>query len=222
MIRYTAPFFLGVVVGCATFLFSTSQKVQQAGDRLAALNVELAQERQSARVLRAEWDYLNRPDRLEALARQYLDLEPPESGALMASLDDLKALPAEDPPAPAEKIGARPGAHVAAAADDIPLIPPPVAARARPASPVPFLPSAVAAAPAPVFVPAISPASARTQAAKPWPVKAGKTEKIAERAGEKPAVFSASAPVPPPTPVQRVRRSFEEVLARIEPMGGPR
>lgn len=208
MMRYTVPFFLGVVVGCATFLFSTSQKVQQAEDRLVALNADLARERQSMRVLHAEWDYLNRPDRLEALARQYLDLEPPESGALMASLDDLKALPAEDPPAPAEKIGARPGSRVTVA--DAPLIPPPVAARARPVSSVSSMPAAPSVAvAAPAFV----------------PVKAGKAEDvktIARKTEEKPAVFSASAPVPPPTPVQRVRRSFEEVLARIEPMGGQR
>lgn len=187
MMRYTVPFFLGVVVGCATFLFSTSQKVQQAEDHLAALRADLAQERQSARVLRAEWDYLNRPDRLEALARQYLDLQPPASDALLASLDDLKVLPEEDPPAPAEKIGARPGSRVAVA--DAPLIPPPIATKASPA-----------------------PAARAVSGKAALPAKPE----------EKAVVFSANTPVPPPTPVQRVRRSFEEVLARIEPMGGAR
>lgn len=210
MMRYTVPFFLGVVVGCATFLFSTSQKVQQAEDHLAALRADLAQERQSARVLRAEWDYLNRPDRLEALARQYLDLQPPASDALLASLDDLKVLPEEDPPAPAEKIGVRPGSRVAVA--DAPLIPPPIVARANPA-PAPV------SSPAPASTPVLAKASsAPVLAARAVPAKAALPAKPEEKA----VVFSANTPVPPPTPVQRVRRSFEEVLARIEPMGGAR
>lgn len=105
MIRYTAPFFLTVVAGCATFLFWTSQSVQQAQQRLGVMKAELAQERQSMRVLRAEWDYLNRPDRLEALAVRYLDLVPPAPDGLLASVDDLEPLLAESAPPPDEPIG---------------------------------------------------------------------------------------------------------------------
>lgn len=167
MIRYTAPFFLGTVAGCAAFLFWTSQSVQQAQDRLADVKAGLAQEKQSLRVLRAEWDYLSRPDRLEALARQYLDLSPPTQEGLIASLDALRPLPPEEPPAPAEKIGARTGA---AARTGEALIPRPPAARGPARTPQPE----TAAGPPPVPESGLEPESA-----------------------EEGAVFSSEKPVPP-------------------------
>ena len=57
-------------------LFSTAQKVQQADSALQRMRATVAQEEQTIRVLRAEWDYLNRPDRLEALVTNKLDLIP--------------------------------------------------------------------------------------------------------------------------------------------------
>ncbi len=212
MIRYTAPLFIGTVIGCATFLFSTSQRVQQEENHLSALRAELVQEQQSTRVLRAEWDYLNRPDRLETLARQYLNLTPPESGALLSSLEDLKALPEEDPPAPAEKLGIRPGARETVA--EAPLIPSsgsvPAAALAAvsPAAGVPVassIPASVSAHP-----------SALASGAAPVPEKRIAAVLVPERREpeEQVAVFSAKTPVPPPSVHSRAYQSFDEVLAR--------
>ncbi len=56
-------------------LFQTSQNVQRAESRLRDMQQSLSRERESVRVLEAEWDYLNRPDRLEDLARQYLKIK---------------------------------------------------------------------------------------------------------------------------------------------------
>lgn len=75
--------FLAVTCAAASgaLLFSTAQKVQQADQKMSHLQENVSQEEQAIRVLRAEWDYLNRPDRLENLVRNNLDLEqvPPES-----------------------------------------------------------------------------------------------------------------------------------------------
>lgn len=70
------PTVLSVVgaIAAGALLFWTSQSVQQAEDRLADLQRSVLSEEQSIRVLRAEWDYLNRPDRLEGLASEYLGL----------------------------------------------------------------------------------------------------------------------------------------------------
>ena len=76
-------------------LFRTSQSVQVAEDKLAGLNMSVRQEQESIRVLDAEWDYLNRPQRLEALAKKYLSVSSPESNQFV---EDAAAIP--EPVAP--------------------------------------------------------------------------------------------------------------------------
>jgi cell division protein FtsL len=76
-------------VGAGAALFWTSQHVQNAEDRIARLKSEVAQERQAIRVLETEWVYLNRPARLEELAREYLQLKPPESASVSVDTDIL-------------------------------------------------------------------------------------------------------------------------------------
>ncbi len=66
-------------VAAGALLFWTSQSVQQSESRLGKLRQAVQGEEQAIRVLKAEWDYLNRPDRLEFLASEYLDLSVSES-----------------------------------------------------------------------------------------------------------------------------------------------
>lgn len=63
-------FMLATVLGVG--LFWVSQQVQQLERAQRELGGEIASEREGLRVLDAEWDYLNRPDRIEALASRYL------------------------------------------------------------------------------------------------------------------------------------------------------
>lgn len=58
---------LGVVV-TGVMLFAVSQKVQQTEREITAQKQQLSLEKESLRVLQAEWAYLNRPDRLENLS----------------------------------------------------------------------------------------------------------------------------------------------------------
>lgn len=65
---------LTVVAGVA--LFYTTQQVTDGRQKLAKLQKNIQEEEETLRVLQAEWSYLNQPDRLEKLARQYLELQP--------------------------------------------------------------------------------------------------------------------------------------------------
>ena len=79
-------FSLSVLAGTA--LFHTSEEVQKAREETAQLEGKIAEEKESLRVLKAEWAYLNQPDRLEKLAAEHLDLVPTK-GRQLARLDAI-------------------------------------------------------------------------------------------------------------------------------------
>lgn len=66
-----ATFALATALGAA--LFWVSQQVQLLERDQRGINEQIASEKEGMRVLNAEWDYLNRPDRIETLAAKYLD-----------------------------------------------------------------------------------------------------------------------------------------------------
>jgi hypothetical protein len=66
-----ASFVLATALGAA--LFWVSQQVQMLEREQRGINQQISSEQEGMRVLNAEWDYLNRPDRIEALAAKYLD-----------------------------------------------------------------------------------------------------------------------------------------------------
>ncbi len=98
---------LSTVVTCVAalstgaLLFSTSQKVQKAERQMASLEKQKDSEQEAIRVLRAEWDYLNRPDRLEAMATRFLGMKQPTLAAVTDDPDAIPTpIPAAVPPAP--------------------------------------------------------------------------------------------------------------------------
>jgi cell division protein FtsL len=68
---------LAAVVGFG--LFHVKYQVQTLEDRLAKLNRAIVREQEQIHVLRAEWTYLDRPERIEQLAKKYLELAPPKA-----------------------------------------------------------------------------------------------------------------------------------------------
>jgi cell division protein FtsL len=81
-------FMLALLAGGA--LFWVSQQVQQAEREQRKLQGIVTQEQEAIRVLNAEWDYLNRPDRLERLAEEQLKMEPAKADDLLQS---VRAIP---------------------------------------------------------------------------------------------------------------------------------
>lgn len=58
---------------CATWAYRVNYATRAGLDRVAGLRAEIAAEREAVAVLRAEWAYLNRPDRLRALVAVHAD-----------------------------------------------------------------------------------------------------------------------------------------------------
>ena len=60
-----------IVILAASWTYKVNYQVQEAESRVARLVRSINLERQSIAVLEAEWAYLNRPERLLALAETY-------------------------------------------------------------------------------------------------------------------------------------------------------
>lgn len=133
--RKSTIFWFALAGICGTVLFHTSQQVTDGRSALNRLDREILREEESIRVLKAEWSYLNQPERLEKLAAQYLELVPltgrqfartgditervdeqmiAETAADMAPLIEPSSGLSEDPPA-APKPAAKPAPKPVAA-----------------------------------------------------------------------------------------------------------
>lgn len=86
----------GVVIGALVFgLFQIKLAVQDLEGRLMTLDRALLKSETEIHVLRAEWAYLNRPERLARLAASYLDLAPLRAGQIVTA----ERMPASRPAA---------------------------------------------------------------------------------------------------------------------------
>lgn len=81
----------------AFWTYRINYAAQEAGDRVTRLRNQIAREREALVVLRAEWAFLNAPDRLARLVARHgvtLDLAP-MAGRHFATLADLPPIPPE-------------------------------------------------------------------------------------------------------------------------------
>lgn len=82
-----------VIGGLVFGLFQVKLAVQELEARLARLDKALLESETNIHVLRAEWAYLNRPERLAKLAARYLDLAPLRAEQIVA----IERMPARRP-----------------------------------------------------------------------------------------------------------------------------
>jgi len=95
---------IGILILAAVYVYRIKFDATVQAERLARLRGEVRHERDTIAALRAEWEQLDSPARIETLAKRYLPLRPIASTQFDA-LDHLPERPAQDIATPADPIG---------------------------------------------------------------------------------------------------------------------
>ena len=96
MIRLANIAALAVVVAAGVGLYQLKYNTERVQEEVRALKGQITADEAAIKVLRAEWTYLARPERLEALCNRYLALRPTQAGQIIGSIDEV---PLRDNPA---------------------------------------------------------------------------------------------------------------------------
>ena len=75
MIRFLNVVACAVLIGSAVYAYTIKYETIYRAEQMAKINHQIKVERDAIGVLRAEWGYLSRPDRLQTLSDKYLDLQ---------------------------------------------------------------------------------------------------------------------------------------------------
>ncbi len=114
MIKFLHVVAIGALVSSALYAYTIKYETTLEAEQLQKVKAKTQRERDAIAVLKAEWQFLNRPDRLQALADRHLDLQPfqvtqvvrasdipvrgPKVDAIGRKLEDLGlGLPTETP-----------------------------------------------------------------------------------------------------------------------------
>jgi hypothetical protein len=92
MIRLLHIIVISALIASAGYAYSIKYETLYYAEQVAKLKGKLQRERDAIAVLKAEWQLLNRPDRLQAAAERHLDLQPMNIHQL-ARLSDLPNRP---------------------------------------------------------------------------------------------------------------------------------
>ena len=74
MIRLVQIIVIGSLIASAGYAYSIKYDSLYQAEQVAKLKAKLQKEREAIAVLKAEWQLLNRPDRLQAVVDRHLDL----------------------------------------------------------------------------------------------------------------------------------------------------
>ncbi len=122
MIRPTSLILMVLAAAAGGALFQVAFEVSALDDELAQLNRDIRADRDAIHVLRAEWSFLNQPERLEELTRRHLDLLP-ATGSQNARTRAVPQMPHEPPAAERANNAVTPPSPVIAAPKAKPAAP---------------------------------------------------------------------------------------------------
>ena len=76
MIKFFHVVAIGGLIASATYAYTIKYETLYHGEQLVKLKQRSQKEREAIAVLKAEWQHLNRPDRLQMLSERHLALQP--------------------------------------------------------------------------------------------------------------------------------------------------
>lgn len=109
MLRFVNSCLLLGLIALAYVIYQVKYETRALDAEIAKIGKEIEAERDAIAVLRAEWSLLNRPERIERLAKKHLKLAPSDPHQLVtvdsvtnADFDRLKAAQAQEAAAAAK------------------------------------------------------------------------------------------------------------------------
>ncbi len=102
MVRILNVLAIAALVGSAIFAYSIKYETIFRAEEIVQLHQQIKSEEDSIAMLRAEWEHVSRPERIEALANQFLDLQQPSLRQIVPieALPDKKVTTGAEPDAP--------------------------------------------------------------------------------------------------------------------------
>ena len=94
MRRFLHILAIGALIGSALYAYSIKYDTIFLSEQVAKLKNQMGREREAIAVLRAEWQFLVKPDRIQALADKHLDLAPGSVGQIVR-WQDIPVRPAQ-------------------------------------------------------------------------------------------------------------------------------
>ena len=99
MVRLLNILAIASLIGSAIYAYSIKYETTFHAERIAKLKYQIRREQDQINMLRAEWAHLTRPERIQALADKFLDLQP----VALSQIVKTDALP--DRPPKGDQIG---------------------------------------------------------------------------------------------------------------------
>ena len=89
MVRLLNVLAIATLVGSAIYAYSIKYETIFRAEKIVQLRQQIKSEEDSIAMLRAEWEHVSRPERIEALADQFLTLQQPT----LRQIVPIQALP---------------------------------------------------------------------------------------------------------------------------------
>lgn len=93
MLRYLNVLAIALLVGSAVYAYSIKYETILFSEQIVKVKHAIDREQDRIGMLRAEWAYLTRPERLQALADKHLDLKPLGTDQIVRSAAQLPDQP---------------------------------------------------------------------------------------------------------------------------------